>query len=411
MPSKHRDYIAIERDAGQEVQVTIGEARAGRAGDHEPIYIGQTTAGGRDIDGGFTQVFNRVLSSGIYAALSLPARAVYTALAYLADNTRCFVVDGGYGGRAGSGVNIERIMAVSGCGETAAKKAMKELVDRQLVRVLRKGGSRRNGQRVASIYQLLLPVDGYEALHVGQNNANRPGRDTTGYGIATRPGTAAQGDPVPPREATRFPGATRSSTAAPRARTTRKSNKPQNSKSPRAAAAKEKADPEKGNSLADGLAARGVGEPLLSRLLEEAEPETIRRHLLDFDIRNRLQGAKKKSPGWLGQSILVPYDLHEETLRTLEQEQRSAGAKVAARRREVEDALEQERLVAIEAWVEEQFAEMEDDELSAWKARALDRFPPLTRGLVKADPRTNERLVRLIKGMLAELCPYAAEVG
>ncbi|RYG62438.1 hypothetical protein EON77_22280, partial [bacterium] len=103
-PKTHRDVIAIERAADQQVSVTIGAP----------------TAGGREVDGGYSQLFNRVMSSGIYAELPLPARAVYTAMVYLADNQRYFVVDG----RDGKGVNIDRIMTVSGCGETAVKAAV-----------------------------------------------------------------------------------------------------------------------------------------------------------------------------------------------------------------------------------------------------------------------------------------------
>ena len=157
------------------------------------------------------------------------------------------------------------------------------------------------------------------------------------------------------------------------------------------------------------LAARGIGEPLLSRLIAEAEPETIRRHVLDFDVRNEIPRARKKLAGWLVQSILVPYALHERTVERLEQEQRRATGSETRRRKELAKAMEAERAARVEAWVEEQFDAMDDDELEAWHRRVAEQYPSLARGLDNVDVRTHPRLSRLIRGALSEL--YDGEEG
>ncbi|MEL7238426.1 MAG: hypothetical protein AAGK78_06150, partial [Planctomycetota bacterium] len=151
------------------------------------------------------------------------------------------------------------------------------------------------------------------------------------------------------------------------------------------------------------LVERGVGDPLLKRLLAEAEPEMIRQHVIDFDLRNRMKGGRKKTAGWLVQSILVPYALHEKTVTKLEAEQKSARSAAAGRRRKLVEDEQQAHLDAIEAWVEDQFDTMDDEELSAWHEKVMAEHPRIARGLADADPRSNARLGRLIKGALSEL--------
>ena len=394
-PKTHRDVIAIERDAGQQVSVTIGAP----------------TAGGRDVDGGYSQLFNRVMSSGIYAELPLPARAVYTAMVYLADNQRYFVVDG----RDGKGVNIDRIVTVSGCGETAVKAAVRTLATRGLIRILRKGGSTPDGTRYASIYQLLLPVAGLEHLNKaspgrvdsarhGPAPKSEPGHATTPYRGASRPGTPATADPVPGRPADRFWGASRPATGAQRASSNRTARNKDISK------AETRAGPATARSAdaAELLKARGVGEPLLSKILADVDGETIARHCDDFDTRNALAGGAKKTAGWLVQSILVPYALHERTLAKLDDVDRAAKAGEHRKRQAIADALEAERLATVDRWVEEQFAATDDEELAALKTKVIAEYGAVARGLDRADPRTNVRLSRLIKGVLSQLYPSDA---
>jgi hypothetical protein len=389
-PNKHRDLISIEREADQEVRVTIG----------------QTTGGGREIDGGYSQLFNRVMSSGIYADLPLAARAVYTALVYLADNQRQFMIDG----KDGSGVNVDRIMKVSGCGETAVKQSMKVLAERQLLRILRKGGSEVNGTRVASIYQLLLPVAGYEHLSKSPAKAGYnpvPGHAATRYPGAVRPGTAARPDPVPGRETTPNPIASRPATRSPSVHSSRKQTRTDRSST---------ATTNEGDELRDMLAARGVGEPVLSRILSDHPPEDVRAHVLDFDIRNKLPGQSKKTAGWLAQSILIGYDLHEKTRKQLDAVQRAEAAGEAKRRQQLDEEREAERQAQLDAWTDEAFDALDDDELAAWKRKVMEEYAslPKMRELGRADPRESERLSRLIKGMLAKFAPaelLGAEAG
>lgn len=380
MSRKHRDVIAIERDETQQVQVTISEP----------------TGGGREVEGGYSQLFNRVMQSGIFAALPLPARAVYTALVYLGDNTRHFIVDG----KDGKGVNIDRIMAVSGCGETAVKQAIRTLDDRQLIRILRKGGSMPDGTRFASIYQLLLPVAGFDHLHKNLPPEVAPRRDTTRYPGASRPGTRSSRDPVPDRRTTQNPGAKRGSTGSQNVRSNRTDRKVDSSR--QTAAAAEDSD-EQQIAARDLLVERGVGEPLLTRILDSSDPTTIERHVLDFDLRNKLAGQARKTAGWLVKSILAPYALHERTLAVLEERTRSAQAKQHHRLKAIEKELEDERLAAIDAWAEEQFASADDEELETLRAKVVAEYGSVARGLEHADPRTHPRLSRLIKGVLSQM--------
>jgi hypothetical protein len=377
MSRKHRDLISVERDETQQVSVTIG----------------QTTAGGREVDGGYSQLFNRVMHSGIFASLPLPARAVYTAMVYLGDNTRHFIVDG----KDGRGVNIDRIMAVSGCGETAVKQAIKVLADRQLVRILRKGGSTPDGTRFASIYQLLIPVAGYENLHKSRTGIDLPVRNTAPYPGTIRPGTESQHDPKPRRFPTPNPVAAEPRTGAHRVRSNRSDRNVDNiTIVPEGQTADDK------RSARAALIERGVKEPLLSQLVSQAEPSSILKHVLDFDIRNKLPGQSVKTAGWLVKSILVPYQLHERTIAEIESESRAQEAKSHRRLKDIEKSIEDERAAALNRWVEEQFANADDEELESLRQRVLSEYATLARGLEKVDPRTHPRLSRLIKAVLSQ---------
>jgi hypothetical protein len=391
MSKKHRDLIAITRDESQHVQVTIGT----------PTLIGNPTAGGREVDGGYSQLFNRVMQSGIYASLPLPARAVYTALVYFADNQRHFIVDG----KDGHGVNIDRIMTVSGCGETAVKQAIKVLSQRQLIRILRKGGSTPDGTRFASIYQMLLPVAGYENLHKNQPistatplpGAIPPRHNATRYPSATRPGTGALPDPVPQRLATPNPVAKPSATGAQNVRNNRKTRNQDSSKTSDDVAHDDM------ELMRMELVKRGVADPLLSRILSEVEPATIQKHVLDFDVRNQLSGGSTKTAGWLVKSILVPYDLHDKTRQRIESVENSKKVQEHHRIRKLEQEHEEAEDRAREQWVDEQFSQCDLEELEALRSRAIQEYGPVARGLDKADPRTHPRLVRLIKAQLSQM--------
>lgn len=155
------------------------------------------------------------------------------------------------------------------------------------------------------------------------------------------------------------------------------------------------------------LAARGVGEPVLSRILSDHSLEDVLAHVLDFDVRNKLPGQAKKNAGWLAQSILIGYDLHEKTQKQIESKQRAETAGEAKRRADEIEAREADRQAQLDAWTEEAFAALDDDELGAWKRKVMEEYAslPKMRELGRADPRESERLSRLIKGMLAKFAP------
>lgn len=155
------------------------------------------------------------------------------------------------------------------------------------------------------------------------------------------------------------------------------------------------------------LAARGVGEPVLSRILSDHSPDDIRDHVMDFDLRNKLPGQSKKNAGWLAQSILIGYDLHEKTRKQIESKQRAEAAGEAKRRQHLDEEREADRQAQLDAWTEEAFAALDDEELGAWKRKVLEEYASLPKmnQLTRADPRENERLSRLIKGLLVKFAP------
>lgn len=110
-------------------------------------------------------------------------------------------------------------------------------------------------------------------------------------------------------------------------------------------------------------------------------------------------------------SILAPYELHEQTLATIEERARSEQARQHNRLKAIERELEQERLAAIDAWAEEQFANADDEELESLRAKVVAEYGSVARGLDSADPRTHPRLSRLIKGVLSQMYQPPVQAG
>lgn len=394
-----KSFVAIEHDDEHVPTITLGQKQ--RRAQSQDDLAGQITDGGGAIPGGFSQLFNKVICSFAYARLPEAAKLIYPALVWMADHRRQFVIENrGYG----------EISKYAGVSRSTAQKGIAKLTEAGLIRLARAARRTRDGGLTANVYQLLVPIEGLE------DDDAEPYRD------AAHPRTVSQAAPVTGADTPLDRQAAHTSSdkrhvPVPRSGRPTKKVKKQSSKTvaksgkSSAAAKVSKQVPAPKLTVANAnleaaeawLVERGVGDPLLRRLLAEAEPEMIRQHVMDFDLRNGLKGGRTKTAGWLVQSILVPYALHEKTVAKLEAEQRSARSAAAGRRRQLVEDEEQARLERVEAWVEDQFDTMDDDELSAWHEKVMAEHPRIARGLADADPRTNARLGRLIKGALSEL--------
>ena len=142
---------------------------------------------------------------------------------------------------------------------------------------------------------------------------------------------------------------------------------------------------------------------MLSRILDSTSAETIRQHLLDFDLRNMLPGHPRKNAGWLAKAILVPYALHDRTHEQIESGKKLTQAQLHRQKQATTKAAEDARLAAIDAWAEEQFSSADDEELELLRAKVIAEYGSVARGLEKVDARTHPRLSRLIKGVLSQL--------
>jgi hypothetical protein len=360
-----------------------------------------------NIPGGWHSGFNRVYEWGYFANLSPAAKAVYKILEWRADYNNQFVVNAR---PDGMGLGYAGIAKFAGVSVESVKRAMSELTVLDLVRVTRrhryfKGGEAPNAPKQ---YQLTVPAVSFSDRLADLSDAER--KQVFRQGKASAALATARSSVTPPSGHTQSPlGNTPDPTV--QARMTPREGRGRavdrvadalNSKIRDHQDSSKKAD---ATDLESELRKRGVGEPLLSRLMTNTPADVIRRHLMDFDIRNQLPGQPKKSPGWLVKSITVPYELHEKTTQCFEREAKKArGEEVRQQQRAAEDA-EAEQTARLEQWTEEQFQQLDEEELRAFQRKVIEQYGRLARGLDNADPRTHERLRRLIKGMLAHLYP------
>lgn len=347
---QHRDVISIERDADQAVHLTIGQA----------------TEGGGSIPGGFSQLFNRVISSFTYARLPEAAKLVYPALVWMADHRRQFVIENrGYG----------EIARYAGVSRSTAQKGLARLIDAGLARLACPARPDGRGGLTANVYQLLVPIEGIDPMP-----AYEP------------PRTVSRTTPVPPKSTppvreTAQPRPAKRQAAVPGNGRLYQEGESKNQQQPNAAAAK--------------LAAAGIREPVLSNLTGQKSQEELLLRLKDWQTRNA-SGAKL-GVAWLIASIQNGYELHEQTRREIDRDVRAMAA-TAHRLRELErEADEARRQQELESQVTELLESMSDEELEHWKAVVVAEFPALIKRPERVDARTNDRLRRLILGKLATL--------
>ncbi len=384
------------------------------------VTVGDRSA----IPGGWHSGFNRVYEWGYFAHLSPAAKAVYKILEWRADYSNGFMINAGPDGRGVgytgtyTGLGYTGIARYAGVSVESVKRAMAEMSALDLVRTIRrqryfKGGEAPNAPKQ---YQLTVPAIP-AADHIADLDPARrkllyrngdPIHTETETTINHREGsptTPPYGRPQPIRKVSHDPTPS-SRPAIPSARRSPGNvvaddtinKKIRTSKNSNRVAADDLVD-----QLELELTRRGVGSPLLETILTSADPELIRSRLLDFDVRNKLPGQPRKTAGWLVKAILVPYSIHEATAKQLENQTQSLAAVEHKRALAEKHDAEANRQAELDAWVEDQFASSDDEELESLRERVITEYGSVARGLDKADPRTHPRLSRLIKGVLSQL--------
>ncbi len=153
------------------------------------------------------------------------------------------------------------------------------------------------------------------------------------------------------------------------------------------------------NPARDALRASGIGEPVLTQLVDSFDQAELLLRIKDWNTRKAV--GQNRSVAWLISSIRNQYDLHTRTLAELEAHKRHAGRLQLDQANSAREASERAEQARIEAAVNEMFDAMDDDELDEWKDRAIQEYGSLTKASRNPDPRTNQSLKRLVLGLLA----------
>lgn len=314
------------------------------------------------------RLFRSVVHSGVWARLTPAAAKVLVVLAECVNDSIRKEQS-----RWIAWPSIATIGLRAGVERRAAQKAIALLEEHGLVRRCR----RRNASRgdYSNEYELTPPTAQPDAQGGAHERAQ---------------GRASADAPVP--ATSRAPGP-RSDKRPPRA----------------AARAQQRTDQTEysdDSSIRARLVAAGIGEPVLSRLLSTETPEDLLLRLKDWEVRKAAGG--KLGVAWLIASIQQKYELHEATRRQLDLARKQAAARDHRVRELQREAEEEARQRAIDAQVQSMFDEMSDEELAHWKNVVVEEFPSLIRNADRADPRTHERLRRLILGKLCHLVSPAS---
>ncbi|MEM6312956.1 MAG: helix-turn-helix domain-containing protein [Planctomycetota bacterium] len=301
------------------------------------------------------RMFRSLIHGGTWAELTPAAAKVLIVLAECVNDSRRRE-----SGRWVAWPSVATIAQRSGCQRRAVQKALANLEERGLIARCR----RRNAKRgdYSNEYELQPP-------------ANPPAHDETHGGMS---------DDAPPPVYRQTPV---------RRTTDRPASAPNS-------AQQRRTRPKKDQTTV-ALADAGVGEPTLSRLLDEHERAELLLRVEDWKRRKKL--GQRLGPAWLIASIRDGYDLHPDTQADLDKQARAAKAKQRRQAKAAEQAEADTETQRIETEAAELFDTMSDDELDHWKQTVLESFPIVARGLHRADPRTNEKLRHLILGKLAHL--------
>lgn len=343
MGRKHRDVIAIERDGDQQVQVTIS----------------QPTEGGGAIPGGFSQLFNVVISTLSYAQLPEASKLIYPALVWMADHRRQFVIENrGY----------SEIARYAGVSRSTAQKGLARLIGCGLVRLVRPARPDGRGGLTANIYQLLVPIEGLEPPPTYTDSRER-GMPRNNIGVS--------------RE------------------TAQRSTVNRHSSVPRIGRNIQEEELEHNNKARQALADAGIAEPVLTKLVESKPEEELLLRLRDWKTRKKL-GAKL-GVAWLIASIRETYDLHEQTQCDIDNERKGSLATAHRLKQFDQERLAEEEQRKLDEQANRMLDEMSEEECEHWRKIVMSELPSLTRGLEKTDPKKEGRLRRLILGKLVHL--------
>ncbi len=161
------------------------------------------------------------------------------------------------------------------------------------------------------------------------------------------------------------------------------------------------------SSIRAQLAAAGIGEPTLSRLISTETEADLLLRLKDWQTRKRL--GSTFGVAWLIASIQQKYELHERTQRELDDALKQSAARAHRIRAHEREAEEEKRQREIDRQATSMFEQMSDEELAHWKQVVVDEMPGIIRNAERADPRVHEKLRKLILGRLGRLVSMSSE--
>ncbi|HEX8916841.1 MAG TPA: hypothetical protein VF796_31110 [Humisphaera sp.] len=331
MSTRRRDIHQQVVPAGTPVRTAIGD----------PTEVAQ----GPIPPGGFGQLFNRFVDSLVAAHLTNNALRVYVPLCRFADPRN------EYRATLGQAV-LERY---SGLTEKGVKDGLKELVTRNLIEVLRKGGIT-DGQRHATQYRLRVPVAGYiDDSPIRRRAVPKEG----GTPVPPPPGTAA-----PPDRGTAAPG------FGGRAGTPTRGTRPPESGVP-GDPQLHKASTSHDNSIDPVVALlveRGVDPAAAGRLAGQYDAERVR----DVCAAVALKRPAPDNPGgWVVRCLQKNWQVSER-VRLVRRQVEAGAARSAADRadrlREVSAARTDEDRI------ERVVADLDDETLAALAEAVLDKY-------------------------------------
>lgn len=312
------------------------------------------------------RLFRSVVHSGAWARLTPAAAKVLVVLAECVNDAIRKEQN-----RWIAWPSIATIGIRAGIERRAAQKAIACLEEHGLVRRCRRSNSSRGDY--SNEYELTPPPASSDA----QGGAHASAQE----GANTQTHVRASVDAPRPRKSKRPPGA-----------------------AARAQQRTDQTETRSDSSIRTQLVRAGIGEPVLSRLLNTEKENELLLRLKDWETRKRM--GSKYGVAWLIASITNKYDLHERTRKEIEQATHQAAARTHRIRQLEAEAEEERRQRQIEAQALELFEQMSDEELLHWKRIVLEEMPGLVRGADRADPRSHAQLRRLILGKLGHLvCP------
>ena len=372
---RHRSVIAIDHDDAHEAHVTLSPVDSPRDGLPDGKF-----------GGGWFRLYRDLVRGGIWAQLGPAAKSVLIVL-YEGVNDHIRREQGQWL----AWPSVPTIARLAGLAERNVYVALKELEARQLISKLAPGGGRRQ-----TTYEL-RPIPKGVPMSV--------------------PMSAPKFDHLSNPPLTNSSGVTNSSPEHPGPPLTRSSGHPRRIHHPTPAqdvSQQRESLKRKKNNIAeaevvevenqemmDRLTGSGLSAKASSKLVLEYSKDRIDRHLIDWEIRKH--AGKKLGVAWLLAAIRDDYSLHAHTQTKLD----DAKAQERSTQHRLTVAMEQERQRRLEADMDSRanarFDAMSDAQLSELASAVVEEFPWMFRSNEASDPRSNDKLKRLILGKLVHL--------